>query len=799
MPDSDTIRETEVKEAVALLRDLSEEQRETWLPKLPLTPVEKEEVKKRLWTPPPAEKKPEKLREMEAFQRLTEDVRRGKAILFLGAGVSLDAGMPSSSALVDAVLALARSYRIEVEEERQYTLPAIAGWLERAGFRREVIETLKGRIEDAYNQPDLPPHRRGVFRLLPYLDEINKVILTTNWDELIERALQEAGEPATVIRRDRELGYWAAARHAIVKLHGDFTEPRTIVVSDSDYNRVKAEITRPGAMAGSLWGLVGTLFAQYSCIFAGYRYADEDIKLLRLLIASRQMEAEVRNYMVGPFSANEQQALKDWAQMEVIPATAGEFLVALGQELAQFANRLDDLDRIFRREAAPFIEAYAPFGAGKHALLDEVERQARARDQGWKPEQIIRIDLREVSHPPTTAELTAHLAKKLNRPWIERAEELGPALRDRGRVLLLFENTEAIEEGWPAFTDLVSGVIAPTVRDLNREGKRSRLILAGRYPVEGWPFSFKRYAEVFPLAPFQRDAVWDMVRKYVLANDPTARTPLPPRELARQIYDVTGRSNPGFIKQILEDLMKKSKRPDGSFDKLPMELTEQEIDGYLASFAKAIHEKVWAVAPPGVEGLFIQGLCVLRRLNPGLLARLAEDDTFQELFAQAGGPEAVLGALKACHLLRYEFPLEVVDPVIRRIQSEPLRRRDRARFASAHEAAASAWQVLLSSSSITDQICLAFFREWLYHRVSCLWLDGQPQKSHWQALEQQIEAIPFRTSQPYPIGMGQALLQEIEEKRERDEELLDVLLDCLGERHYEDLRRQLIDKPEVTS
>jgi hypothetical protein len=103
---------------------------------------------------------------------------------------------------------------------------------------------------------------------------------------------------------------------------------------------------------------------------------------------------------------------------------------------------------------------------------------------------------------------------------------------------------------------------------------------------------------------------------------------------------------------------------------------------------------------------------------------------------------------------------------------------------------------------VADQTYLAFFREWLYHQAACLRLDDQSQEAHWQTLERQIAAIPFRTSQPYPAGMGQALLQTIEEKRdrdkERDEELLDVLLDCLGERHHEALRKQLIAKKEVT-
>ncbi len=799
MPDSDAIRENNVEGAVALLKNLSEEQRDRYFGILVLTDEEKREVKKHLWTVPSPERMPlGSLRDIEAFQHLVEDVRRGKAILFLGAGVSLDAGMPSSGALVDALLALARSYRIEIEREKQYSLSEIVGLLERAGFRREVLETLQDRIEDAYRQ-EPPPHQRGVFRLLPHLNEINKVILTTNWDELIERAFWAAKEPVTVIRRDRELVKWAVAEHAVVKLHGDFSDPQAIVVSDTDYARIKAEISRPGSLAGSLWGTVGALLAQYSCIYVGYRLADENMNLLRLLVASHQLEAQTRNYVVGPFDKSEQQGLKDWAQMEVVPATAGEFFVALAQELAQFANRQDDLDRVFRREAAPFIEFYAPFGAGKHALLDEVERRAISRDQGWKPEQIARIDLEKISGSLTEATLTQQLADKLGRPWIQRGEDLEPALRGKGRVLLLFENTEAIEEKRGTFTDLVSLAIAPTILDLNQKGKRSRLILAGRYPVEGWPYSFKRHAEMFPLSPFSEDAVWEMVRKYVLANDPTAQSPVPPRELARQIYQVTGRSNPGFIKHILDDLMQRSKQPDDSF-RLPVALTEQEMDGYLASFAETIHKEVWAASlaaeeATAIESLFDRGLCVLRQVNLSLLERLAQADVFQEPMAVFERPKTVLHRLKKCHLLSYEFPLEVVDPIVRRITSQRLRRTDPEHFVRAHRAAASAWEDLLGF--VEDAVQLRYIRDLLYHQASYLHKDGQSKKAHWDILREKVEAISFKSSQPPPARMGETLLKDIEEKRDRDHEpdgeLLDILEACLGN-YYEELRNLLLKK-----
>ena len=800
MPDPDTIREEQVRKAVKLLKDRPEAEREAFMGVLALTSAEKEEVRRQLWAPPPPPPlSPEALRNTETFQRLVQDVRRGKAILFLGAGVSQDVGMPSSGALVDALRALAQSYRVPVDEQWKYTLPAIVDFLERRGLRHEVIETLKDRIGEALRSQVIPPYRKGFFRLLPYLGELNELILTTNWDDLPELAFLEAGEPVVTIRRDRELPLLAAAAHAVVKLHGDFTDPDTLVVSETDYALANNAILKPGGLAGSLWGMVSTLLTQYSCIFAGYRLADEDMKLIRSLVVSRQLGAKTRNYMVGLFDESEQRGLEDWVGMEVIPATASEFFVALAQELAEFANRRDDLDRIFRREAYPFLEFYAPFGAGKHTLLDEIER--RAKGEGWRDEQIIRIDLRPVSRPLTVAGLIKSMAEAIGQSWIEQGEQLKQSLKQKRRLLVLLEHTEVVEEVWDEFIIFVSGVVGPVVRELDESGQRSRLILSGRYPVEGWPFSFKRYAEVFPLSPFTLSAVREMVGKYTLFHDPQAAIASPSPRLVEQIYDFTGRSHPGFIKEILDDLMKKSIKPDGRLE-LPPALTEQEIDDYLASFAETIRKEVWATVPSELEKLFAQGLCVLRRLNASLLAYLAQEDVFRNLFSPIGKPEGVIDSLKKCRLLVYEFPLEAVDPVIRRIQGHILRRDkiEPDRFALAHDAAASAWRGLLSS--VADLTQLRYFREWLYHLASYLQLDGKTDEAHWKVLREEVEAIPFRTSQHYPARMGETLLQDIEEKkerdRERDGELLDVLLVCLGETHYEEFRQLLIAKPEIS-
>ncbi len=805
------IREDVVQSVVAMLRDKTEVQREDFL-RLPILGAdEKEEVRKRLWasltspappkTPEEREEKRKQWRENGVFQRLVQDARRGRAILFIGAGVSLDVNMPSSAALTDTLKQFAQSYGVATSADKDYRLDEIADLLQGVGLRGRMLEELADRIQTATVGPD-KPYQKGFYRLLPYLGEINRLIVTTNWDDLMERAFEGAGEPYVTIRRDQDVPLVAAEPHAILKLHGDFTDPKTVVVSGTDYALARNAILQASVLAGSLWGAAASLLAQRSFIFVGYRLADSDMNLIRTLISARHLGSDSRHYMVGKFDDRETQGLQDWANMEVIQATASEFFVALAQELAEFANRRDDLERIFRLEAAPFLEFYAPFGAGKRALCDEIER--RAQGEGWKPEEIVRVDLGpkeadlKTTLPPLThPELVRIVAKAMNKRWISQGEKLREALEEKRRLLVIFEHTEAVEAGWPAFVNFVSEIPAQVISKLTKDGKRSRLILAGRYPVAGWPFSFKREAEIFPLSPFSLSGVSEMVGKYTLFNDPEAAIEPPSPTLVRQIYDLTGRSNPGFIKHILDDLLAK-RDSDGKL-KLPPELSDSQSRAYLASFMDVIRKEIWSRAPAGLETLFAEGLCVLRRLNASLLYKLADEDVFRDHFIPLGGPQDVIAALRQCHLLAHKFPLYEVDPVVRHIHSDALRKNTAARLGLSHRAAARAWRSLLPSVRDTEQ--LMFFQEWLYHAASYLVLNDPSQEGRWSELQTEVATIEFLTTQVPPVGMGEALLREIGEKpqrdKDRDGELLDVLVAAIGETHYEDLHQALVTKPEA--
>lgn len=170
---------------------------------------------------------------------------RNRQVYFVGAGLSSAAGLPNTPFLIDAVLALARENRSSVTEEQllkafKFFYPDAV----HAGFRPGVVDffsTLRtfldvgtGFVETGFTDaPDLYRALKvSIARALlestrdvnetrlinhEYLKQIvqpGNIVITSNWDPLIERAAQVIGVPV------RLCGSPADSTLLLLKLHG---------------------------------------------------------------------------------------------------------------------------------------------------------------------------------------------------------------------------------------------------------------------------------------------------------------------------------------------------------------------------------------------------------------------------------------------------------------------------------------------------------------------------------------------------------------------------------------------------
>lgn len=121
-----------------------------------------------------------------------------------------------------------------------------------------------------------------------------KIVLTTNWDPLLERAL-DVLVPTT---QDRDLAFWDDRKKQVVKIHGCVTRPHSIVATQSDYDAcVEANAL--------LFNKVRDLMATKTFLFTGYSLKDADFRELWDSIANRLGQFSKMAYALDPFATDE--------------------------------------------------------------------------------------------------------------------------------------------------------------------------------------------------------------------------------------------------------------------------------------------------------------------------------------------------------------------------------------------------------------------------------------------------------------------------------------------------------------
>ena len=166
---------------------------------------------------------------------------RGVYALLLGSGVSRDAQIPTGwDITLDLIRKLAstsgesaepdpeRWYLEKYKAEPDYSklVDELAKTqAERQQLLRPYFKRNQEEQEEDTKQPTAA--HRAIARLVA--DGFVRVILTTNFDRLMERALEEAGiEPTVVSSPDQVQGMLPLAHieHCLVKLHGDYRDTR---------------------------------------------------------------------------------------------------------------------------------------------------------------------------------------------------------------------------------------------------------------------------------------------------------------------------------------------------------------------------------------------------------------------------------------------------------------------------------------------------------------------------------------------------------------------------------------------
>lgn len=203
----------------------------------------------------------------KAIRSLTDAVAKRQAILFVGAGVSMSVGLPSWASLIaymQSDLGIERSTR----DHNRRSYQEIA---ELYCLRHGSICPLVDWMSREWRVGPDRLRKSDLHRLIVNLDF--PLVYTTNYDGNLEDAYQAFDEPYVKITGAADLAAAAAGVTQIVKFHGDFSNPDSLVITESDYfDRLSFDAPMDIKFRGDAFA--STL------LFVGYSMTDLNIRFL---------------------------------------------------------------------------------------------------------------------------------------------------------------------------------------------------------------------------------------------------------------------------------------------------------------------------------------------------------------------------------------------------------------------------------------------------------------------------------------------------------------------------------------
>ena len=262
------------------------------------------------------------------MQELVHAIRDRNALLFVGAGVSMNLGVPSWKQLTAHI-----AERLGYDPDEFRRLGDDQTLAEYYALHTGSIGPLRSWMDVEWHRDAAAKVRKSaIHRLIVQLRF--PVIYTTNYDRYLELAHEAHGAPFTKVAN---LGEVAAAQPGvtqIVKFHGDFEDDGSVVLTESShFDRLSLEGPLDLKLRADLLGRVA--------LFVGYSVSDVTIRFLlyrlhRMWEGSAYAQARPKAYVfLGRPNPVQARVLSNWG---IVPLFSE--LPDIGEGLRQLLETL---------------------------------------------------------------------------------------------------------------------------------------------------------------------------------------------------------------------------------------------------------------------------------------------------------------------------------------------------------------------------------------------------------------------------------------------------------------------------
>ncbi|SKD08448.1 SIR2-like domain-containing protein [Chitinophaga ginsengisegetis] len=263
-------------------------------------------------------------------EKLFELIRKGEVILWAGAGFSMYAGYPSGENFKKIIYNdLSDEQKLQLNSIESYTLDVLSQ--EYQSLHLGSINPLIHLATEAYKRKPISTKNHDILAKLPFI----KTIITTNYDELFENAYGEKGQ---LILNDKQVPYIDKSKTQIFKIHGDLSNPDSIVLTKDQY----LEFLK-NRRDNLIWKVLNERMATKSILFIGYTLEDLNIKLKFDEIFEPLGKNMPPSYFIIPSLPSHKILELSKRNIQFIPSSGEDFIEALEQSVKK--NLIADFEK----------------------------------------------------------------------------------------------------------------------------------------------------------------------------------------------------------------------------------------------------------------------------------------------------------------------------------------------------------------------------------------------------------------------------------------------------------------------
>jgi len=163
-----------------------------------------------------------------SYTDLAQSIRNQRAILFVGAGVSKNVGVPTTEEMVDEI-----AKQLGHDPESFRSLGDHRTLAEYYHLTKGTLGQLRSWMDVTWHRPEVDVRDSEIHRLIVELSF--PLIYTTNYDRWLEKAYDAHGRLYTKIANVGDLLEARPGITQIIKFHGDFDDDASLVLTESSF------------------------------------------------------------------------------------------------------------------------------------------------------------------------------------------------------------------------------------------------------------------------------------------------------------------------------------------------------------------------------------------------------------------------------------------------------------------------------------------------------------------------------------------------------------------------------------